>query len=1113
MISTIFIVTPSLNSVATIDRTIQSVVSQAGNFRIRYHVKDGGSTDGTLDRLQWWSRWLRNPESPRFCRSIHFTFSSEDDIGMYDALIQGFSHVHVNGPDFMTWINADDILLPGAFAFVSDVDNQFTKEQISWVGGAVCVFNNNRAVAGYDRYLPSAAIRAGACDGIHWDFVQQEGTFFRNWLWQAIEPEKSIRDFRMAGDWNIWRLFAQRASLVQWSQPLAAFNIREGQLSAVGRAKYHEEIDACVPREERENFLTAAAGNGPISRRRLTTRYPDGQFTLVEESKFWPVKNQFEKRFKTPATATIGDKPDRVVYMGDITTAQEIVELPPLTVEAGLTACDSDWQYPAITEQHAFKKIRELANVPDNAVYVAYPWATLIDKIQTQAKDIRRHLEIFREFCRQLPQDRVKITVSQHIFSRRFLHLFEQAGIDHIFWTHATKEDAAAAAASPPSSPSLHPFPLYPVQQLDAPPAGAAQDRPILYSFIGARADHHYPTQTRNWIIDHLAADPRAQVIGRNSWHFSKIVYEHQIAGNSEPDASNGTASDTSAEEEFKTSLTRSVFSLCPAGTGPNSIRLWESLGAGSVPVIIADTWAPPGNLKLWEAAAVFCEETLEAVQALPLKLAAIAADPEQLEAKRQAMRQLWLLYGPETFVYDILQLMLRLRSQNRHQQANLVSTASEAMEEPNPQTSDPATALRRFAADLLLDTRLIETMRDELHPLGQRVAAAASALAANDPTLLHYRRVADWAAKSARLKSPPRPGSVGAPQLLRRHGPKICLVGRHSHRTPLSYGPIRDELTSPIRFVDSAVDADLVLTGFNINLVENAAGIADWLTRAPHLKFAVISEEPLWDLTWSGGYTERDRSLDLPGGGRVAYRALNHETSSIFDFGTLPYFPLTTDEFPTTYATRLAEYMKLKPDELLARWRSAPITAAFFAEKRAGAEFRHADAGRDIANLSEYRTLVADKTRELSKNILCVGKGWREQTRRQDLADWHLDKLATLAGRTRICSAIENVHHRSYVSEKMFDAFAVGAVPVYHASTKHRVFDLVPAAAMINTHGLAPEDAAARITAFEPDRTYAEAWLDTCARLRILFADTAAIVGERRRVATECLREIEALL
>ena len=36
------------------------------------------------------------------------------------------------------------------------------------------------------------------------------------------------------------------------------------------------------------------------------------------------------------------------------------------------------------------------------------------------------------------------------------------------------------------------------------------------------------------------------------------------------------------------------VFSLCPEGAGPNTLRVWESLAVGAIPVILVDGWLPP---------------------------------------------------------------------------------------------------------------------------------------------------------------------------------------------------------------------------------------------------------------------------------------------------------------------------------------------------------------------------------------------------------------------------------------------------------------------------------------------------------------------------------------
>jgi hypothetical protein len=47
-------------------------------------------------------------------------------------------------------------------------------------------------------------------------------------------------------------------------------------------------------------------------------------------------------------------------------------------------------------------------------------------------------------------------------------------------------------------------------------------------------------------------------------------------------------------KQRFRTTLLRSRFVLCPRGTGTSSVRLYETMAAGRVPVIISDEWVAP---------------------------------------------------------------------------------------------------------------------------------------------------------------------------------------------------------------------------------------------------------------------------------------------------------------------------------------------------------------------------------------------------------------------------------------------------------------------------------------------------------------------------------------
>ena len=137
----------------------------------------------------------------------------------------------------------------------------------------------------------------------------------------------------------------------------------------------------------------------------------------------------------------------------------------------------------------------------------------------------------------------------------------------------------------------VHPFPLYPVQcagVTDQPqyrPKTLAERR-YLYSFVGLAKHPGYRKPVRHWIAE-LPPRPDACVLTRSEWHYEQAVYREQIYGLPGEETIRSRREEEAAA--YRAILADSVFSLCPTGTGPNSIRLWESLGYGSIPVILSD--------------------------------------------------------------------------------------------------------------------------------------------------------------------------------------------------------------------------------------------------------------------------------------------------------------------------------------------------------------------------------------------------------------------------------------------------------------------------------------------------------------------------------------------
>lgn len=99
----ISIVTPSFNQGKYIEKTIRSVLLQ--NYpQIEYIIIDGGSTDGTVDIIKKYSKWITY-------------WRSEKDNGQTDAINKGIEEC--TGKIF-NWLNSDDYYSSDCFRILSE---------------------------------------------------------------------------------------------------------------------------------------------------------------------------------------------------------------------------------------------------------------------------------------------------------------------------------------------------------------------------------------------------------------------------------------------------------------------------------------------------------------------------------------------------------------------------------------------------------------------------------------------------------------------------------------------------------------------------------------------------------------------------------------------------------------------------------------------------------------------------------------------------------------------------------------------------------------------------------------------------------------------------------
>ena len=234
------VVTPCFNSERYIEETMESVLSQEGNFEIEYIVIDGKSSDRSYKKIQAFRARVYSGSYQAKCQGISFKCLSERDAGMYDAINKGFRMA--TGQVF-SWLNADDVYLPGAFETVSRTFRRFP--EVQWVKGITSYIDESSRLysVGECNLYDRAWIERGIY-GREWYFIQQDSVFWKAGLWEKVQPIPA--DLKLAGDYWLWMNFAKHAELHSLNDFLSCFRTRDKQLSADIEG-YRRECQAISP--------------------------------------------------------------------------------------------------------------------------------------------------------------------------------------------------------------------------------------------------------------------------------------------------------------------------------------------------------------------------------------------------------------------------------------------------------------------------------------------------------------------------------------------------------------------------------------------------------------------------------------------------------------------------------------------------------------------------------------------------------------------------------------------------------------------------------------------------------------------------------------------------
>ena len=262
----ITIVTPSFNQGPYLERTIVSIHNQ-GYPNLEHIVIDGGSTDNSVDILERYSPVLAH-------------WQSSPDRGQCDAINIGASHATGKA---MTWINSDDLLLPGTLDRVGRIMQDDP--------GIDLVYGNQVEVDQGDRVTK----RVYTIDFDMSDFlyevniiVNQQSAFWSVDLFREIG---GLNECPYAMDYDMfYRMFKHRIRYHRVEDFLSAFRIYPSSLTGSGQVRsYRNETVDGIFRDAtgRERSL--------MDRTVLRYRYKAGRFIAEPRALFAAMEHRFHQ--------------------------------------------------------------------------------------------------------------------------------------------------------------------------------------------------------------------------------------------------------------------------------------------------------------------------------------------------------------------------------------------------------------------------------------------------------------------------------------------------------------------------------------------------------------------------------------------------------------------------------------------------------------------------------------------------------------------------------------------------------------------------------------------------------------------------------------------------
>lgn len=208
----ISVVTPVFNGEKHIKETIESVLAQVGDFELEYIIKNGASTDRTLNILKEYGDKIKVISCP--------------DQSPEEAIIEGFKNAR---GDIICWLGADDIYETG---ILQDVVDKFKAHpKYDWLYGRCSIIDSNgreirKWITLYKNLLGFFySRRLLLCE----NYINQPAVFFKRSLWEKVKDH--FMDYNFASDYNLWVNFSQFSRALPVHKYYSKFRRHKGTTS------------------------------------------------------------------------------------------------------------------------------------------------------------------------------------------------------------------------------------------------------------------------------------------------------------------------------------------------------------------------------------------------------------------------------------------------------------------------------------------------------------------------------------------------------------------------------------------------------------------------------------------------------------------------------------------------------------------------------------------------------------------------------------------------------------------------------------------------------------------------------------------------------------------